>query len=170
MCRAYAISLRWFRVVAGPPLINGDEAIFLKNVTATKDQANHIKLCWEWCDDATLTPFVLRREGVVIDTLSYAARSYYDYTAPKGVNVEYSIETPGIDGALNYQLVYTVGRMPSMKTVLGRVYQVHSHCGLANKTVRISHWRIPIWDQINLSAEREQIHPDFIKLPICRYR
>jgi len=35
-------------VLADPPIEDGAEAIYLKNLTASKDQSTHIVLCWEW--------------------------------------------------------------------------------------------------------------------------
>ncbi|MDA8693260.1 hypothetical protein N9L92_04290 [Saprospiraceae bacterium] len=123
-------------IEASPPTSNGDEAVFLQNFTATRDQANHVKLCWEWTDIATESPFIIRREGIVIDTLEFTSRSYYDYGVERGIDIEYSIEAPGFPGTpTNYQQVFAAGMVPAYSSVIGRVYKNESNVGISNVEV-----------------------------------
>ncbi len=130
-------------LTSGPPT-PGNSVEDFSSFTASRDQANHIKVCWEWESQAAEWRFVILREGVRIDTVTYTARAYYDYEAPEGVDVEYSVYAYYLDQQETQQL-FAVGFVPSGKALSGRIYKRNSGQGLADVTIITKSTSAPLY-------------------------
>jgi len=126
-------------LTANPPIQDGNVATLLENFTASRNISNHIKLCWEWTSNSVQSPFVIRKEGLIIDTLDFTMRTYYDYNAEIGTDIEYSIEALGFPGSpLNYQEVFALGFVPNFRTLSGRVYKQEIFSGIPNARIDLN--------------------------------
>ncbi|MBL7791419.1 MAG: PKD domain-containing protein [Saprospiraceae bacterium] len=60
------------------------------NVRASDKYPMHVVLSWEY-PVYKLSDFIIKRDGITLDTLPTAARAYYDYTAETGREYEYQV-------------------------------------------------------------------------------
>ncbi|MBV6652360.1 MAG: hypothetical protein KI786_01300, partial [Mameliella sp.] len=89
------------------------------NFNASETFPMHVALTWTY-PVFKLSEFVVRRGGVILDTLPTTARAYYDYDTGVGVTEEYSV-TAIYEGASSIP-VYDIGRKRNTSTIFAYVF------------------------------------------------
>jgi hypothetical protein len=89
------------------------------NFNASEVFPMHVALTWTY-PVFKLSEFVIRRGGIVLDTLPTTARAYYDYDTGVGVTEEYSV-TAIYEGASSIP-VYDIGRKRNTGTIFAYVF------------------------------------------------
>ncbi len=126
----------------GSPLPGANEEPLPTQLVASKNIPNHIKLCWDWTAGIQADFIIYRNDSIPLDTLPFTARAYYDYDAPVGQTVVYSVSTllQGNESAK----VSTEGLIPSTTNISGRVYNFFTDAGIEGAL--INYENLPIGD------------------------
>ena len=96
---------------------------------ASRDLPGQIKLCWDW-NAALQSEFVIFRGEDLVAILPHSARSFYDYDAPEGIDVPYTIQSR-FQGEFS-QAIRAEGYIPTLVTITGRVTNDTTGEGLAD--------------------------------------
>ncbi|MEM6318314.1 MAG: LamG-like jellyroll fold domain-containing protein [Bacteroidota bacterium] len=121
------------RTTTGSPAAGSVNPRLPENVTASDDLPNHIKLCWEY-PAFVLAEFIILSGTDTLAVMPPTARAYYDYTAPNGQLLEYSVIARYENSVA--QPVKVAGMRKSFKRAQGRVYKNDSRKGVPNVLIK----------------------------------